>query len=478
VVGAQDDLTIRLHLGVGAGGVGTGAFAANSTIATVGILPTTIAVGDFDEDGIQDLIVAGGSPSLFLLRGLGTAGVPNGTFAAPVAINAGGVTRGVLVHDLNADGIADLAVTGTQLRILYGNGTNGRGDGTFALGPNYPTGATPNHIAAGDLNADGLTDLVVCNTGASSISWFRGQGTGSVPDGTFLTAVTVTTGTGPNAVQVADFDHDGRPDLAVAGNNPNHSTAVLLNQGGVSFEGEQIFPTGGSNPASIVAQDWNEDGTPDLFACNRASQSVTRQLAGCSGAARTIVVTSPNGGEVWSGGTEHTLTWTKSAGVASVDVQLSTDGGANWRTLASGLIGTSFSWTATGPTTTQARIRVVESHAAQFADASDANFTLYDESVLAVGDEIPQRLALLGAWPNPVRQDLTVSLALPTGNTRGTLELLDLAGRRVALRDLSGLAAGRHQVSLLERRAVTPGVYLVRLIRAGEVRSMKVAVVH
>ncbi|HEX5631971.1 MAG TPA: T9SS type A sorting domain-containing protein, partial [Gemmatimonadales bacterium] len=200
--------------------------------------------------------------------------------------------------------------------------------------------------------------------------------------------------------------------------------------------------------------------------------------AGCiAPVASTVTVTAPNGGETWYGGTEHTLTWTRDPGVMTVDVQLSTNGGADWRTLAAGLTGTSFSWTATGPTTTAARIRVVDSHAAQIADQSDADFTLYDESVLDVTSEAP-RLALLGARPNPARQDLNVSLSLPTGDTRGTLELLDLAGRRVAVRDLAGLGAGRHQVALLEGRTVHPGVYLVRLVRGGEMRSMKVAVVR
>ncbi len=478
VVGAQDDNSLRLHLGLGSGGVGSGAFDAGTTLATFAFQPSGIAVDDFDENGLQDLLVAGGSSSLSLLRGQGTAGVPNGTFAAPEAVAAGGVTRGLLVQDLNADGIADVAVSGGGLRILYGNGTSGRGDGTFALGPNYVTGSAPNHIATGDFDADGLTDLVVCNTGTTTISYLKGLGAGGIPNGTFAAPVNVAAGMGPNAVQVADWDHDGRADLAVASNNSNNSTSVLLGFGNGTFEPAQLFPTGGSNPASVVAQDWNEDGTPDLFACNRISLSVSRQLAGCAGTlSSAITVLAPNGGEVWNGGTEHTISWTRGPGVMTVDVQLSTNGGTDWRTLATGLTGTSFSWTATGPTTTQARVRVVNSHAAQFADQSNADFALNDESTLDVTDEAP-RLALLGAWPNPARSELTVSLALPTNDRPGSLELLDLAGRRVAVRDLSGLPAGRHQVPLLEGRPVHPGVYLVRLLRAGEMRSMKVAVIR
>ena len=478
VVGAQGDNSLRLHLGDGAGGVGNGTFNAASLIASVGFAPTGLLVGDFDEDGIQDLIAAGGGTSLSLLRGLGTAGVPSGAFATPVSIDVGGLTRGVTAGDWNGDGITDLAVSGIGVRLLYGNGTGGNGDGTFSIGPSMATGASPNQIATGDFDQDGVTDLAVCNTSSNSVSVLLGNGVPGAPDGTFAAALAAVAGNGPNAVAVADFDHDGRPDLVVASNSASPGTSVLLGRGDGTFENAQLFATGGNGTSFIALQDFNEDGTPDLLACNRTTQNVTRQLAGCAGTlSSAIAVTTPNGGESWIGGTEHTLEWTKGPGVFKVDVQLSTDGGANWRTLASGLTGTSHSWTATGPYTTQARIRIVDSHAEQFADASDADFTLVDESTLAVEDGAP-RFALLGAWPNPARQDLTVSFALPTGVSSGTIELIDLAGRRVASRDLTGFAAGRHQVTLLERRAVTPGVYLVRLSRGGEVRSMKVAVLQ
>src|SRR5262249_52448948 len=147
-----------------------------------------------------------------------------------------------------------------------------------------------------------------------------------------------------------------------------------------------------------------------------------------------------------------------------------------WRTLARGLTGTSYAYTVTAPWTTHARMRVVEGHAAQFAGASSADFEVKDPN-LGVGDG-PARLALLGAQPNPARRDLTVSYSLPSPDVRGSLELLDLAGRRVAVRDLSGESAGRHQVTLLERASLAPGVYLLRLTHDGAVRGMKVAVIQ
>ena len=478
VVGTQDDNSLYLHLGQGTAGVGNGTFGAPSLIAAVGFVPTGIAVADFNEDGILDLAVAGGGSSVALLFGQGAVGVPSGTFAAPVSVSTSAVTRGILAYDFNADGITDLAASGSGVRLLYGNGTAGKGDGTFTLGPNYAASVTPNHLVTADFNADGITDLAVCNTGTSTLFVYLGNGSGGVPDGTFAAGISVPAGTGPNAASIADWNQDGRPDIVVASNNSGNATSVLLGLGNGTFETPQTFATGGNNPAAVAVSDFNEDGTPDLLACNRASQSVTRQLAGCpSVLSHALALVSPNGAETWVGDTAVTVTWTKGADVMTVDLQRSDDSGVNWRTLARGLTGTHYLYTATAPWTTHARFRVVESHAVQFNDASDADFEVREPIPVGVGDTRAM-LALMGAQPNPARQDLTVSYSLAVSGARGTLELLDLAGRRVALRDLTGESAGPHQVRLLERQALRPGVYMLRLTHAGEVRGMKVAVIQ
>jgi hypothetical protein len=478
VVGAQDDNSLYLHLGQGSAGVGDGTFAAGVAVSTLEFSPTGIAAADLNEDGLLDLAVAGGGASIALLFGQGAAGVSNGTFAAPVSVATAASTRGILAYDFNGDGITDLAVSGNGVKLLYGNGSGGKGDGTFTLGPAYVASSTPNHLATADFNGDGIADLAVCNTGASSVNVYLGNGTGGVPDGTFASGISVPAGSGPNAAAIADWDQDGRPDIAIASNNSGNSSSILLGLGNGTFELPLTFATGGGNPAALAVNDFNEDGAPDLLVCNRTSQSVTRQLAGCPGVlSHALAMVSPNGAETWVGDTEHTISWTKGVGVMVVDLQRSDDGGGHWRTLARGLTGTSYAYTVTAPWTTHARFRVVESHASEFADGSNADFEVQEPIALGVGTQ-PAALALLGAQPNPARQDLTVSYSLAVSGARGTLELLDLAGRRVAWRDLSGESAGRHQAQLVERRSLQPGVYMLRLTHAGEVRGMKVAVIR
>jgi hypothetical protein len=86
--------------------------------------------------------------------------------------------------------------------------------------------------------------------------------------------------------------------------------------------------------------------------------------------------------------------------------------------------------------------------------------------------------ALSGVWPNPATgRALMASFALPDG-AAARLELLDVGGRRVAVREVGALGAGRHQVDLDPDRALAAGLYMVRLVRGAGIRSARVAVIR
>src|SRR5437899_13069511 len=79
-----------------------------------------------------------------------------------------------------------------------------------------------------------------------------------------------TTGVSPRTVVVGDFDHDGRPDLAVV-NNGSATVSVLLNDGAGGFRPTTDFGTGG-DPRGLAVGDLNGDGNLDLaVACNAAN---------------------------------------------------------------------------------------------------------------------------------------------------------------------------------------------------------------
>jgi hypothetical protein len=72
---------------------------------------------------------------------------------------------------------------------------------------------------------------------------------------------------------------------------------------------------------------------------------------------------------------------------------------------------------------------------------------------------------------------MKVSFALP-GNAPARLELLDVAGRRVALREVGTLGAGRHEVDLSDGRALDPGLYFLRLTQGRETRTTRVTMLQ
>jgi hypothetical protein len=249
-------------------GKGDGTFLPGQTFPAGGN-PRYVAVGDFNGDGILDLAVANyQSANVSVLLGKG-----DGTFQAAVSYPAGSYPYSVAVGDFNGDGIPDLAVTnGTSngsVSVLLG-----KGDGTFHAAVGYAAGYDPSSVAVGDFNGDGIPDLAVANWLSNNVSVLLGKG-----DGTFLPAQTFPAGTHPWSMAVGDFNGDGKPDLAVAnqGTFPaffDGSLSVLLGKGDGTFPAAPNFPAG-SYPVSVAVGDFNGDGTPDLAVANEGSNNVS-----------------------------------------------------------------------------------------------------------------------------------------------------------------------------------------------------------
>jgi len=189
--------------------------------------PVDIAVGDFNGDGILDLAVLEAGATRVSIS-LGNA---DGTFqsAQPFCTIAstgnpcsvGSEPSSIAVADFNSDGIPDLAVaSGNFVSVALGNG-----DGTFQQPVNYTTALGGNQVRVADLNQDGTPDLVVSVSGGISV--LLGNG-----DGTFQPHTDVATTKGSNYIAIGDFNKDGIPDVVAMGFNGSYASVLLGNGDG------------------------------------------------------------------------------------------------------------------------------------------------------------------------------------------------------------------------------------------------------
>ena len=135
--------------------------------------------------------------------------------------------------------------------------------------PSSPAGTSPHGVGVADFNHDGHQDIAVANYGISgSVSVLSGNG-----DGTFGAQTTAPTGGYAYDLAIADFNGDAIPDIAVANDNAAGTVSLLMGNGDGSFQSPLSFATGAS-PHSIVAGDFNGDGLTDVATMNSGSMSV------------------------------------------------------------------------------------------------------------------------------------------------------------------------------------------------------------
>ena len=237
-------------------GNGMGMFGSAGTV-TANDAAQDVVVGDFNNDGFQDLAVANmltDDVSILLNDGTGTLGA-----ATQVGTGAGGMPRELVAADLNGDGFLDLVVSKPgldEVSVLLNNMMGGFGAAAFA------TGVQPTGIAVADINGDASFDVIVSNTGDGSVSVLLNDGVGALGAATTLNIGVMSTTQG---VTAGDFDMDGDQDVAVVVSD-TMMVQILTNDAGALGIGPAVMVD--PSALDIETGDLDNDGDLDLVITN------------------------------------------------------------------------------------------------------------------------------------------------------------------------------------------------------------------
>ena len=258
-------------------GDGTFAVSAPSPIVNPGqgggdYIAGSMVAADFNGDGKEDLAVVGNYISqggLAILLGNG-----DGTFTqANLNLNPNADYGLVATGDFNGDGIPDLIATnyfdyGTAPTIFLG-----KGDGTFtSSAASFTLDYFPTSVVVGDFNGDGILDLAFSDLNGVEIALGKGDGTFKE---TSASPIQVTSEL--YSLTAGDFSHHGKLDLAGI-DNYNDQIDLLVGAGDGTFTDIVTTPTVSTQfigPFSIVAADFNEDGVPDLAMLTKYANTAT-----------------------------------------------------------------------------------------------------------------------------------------------------------------------------------------------------------
>ena len=234
--------------------------------------PEYMAVADVNNDGYLDVIITGEDTNgLTIYEGNGNGGFTEVTSSAVIPT---GVSLTVAAP-FAGDGAPDLAMYqfgATQVSLFKNNGT-----GTYtALTPiTLPNSGTASWMTFADMTGDGVLDLLLLDSTNYKLSLYQGTG-----NGTFSLYSTTSTSVGPSFVGTADFNNDGKADVYIqtvpASGNGAYNIFVGNGSGGLTESTN--MPALGTSPYFASVADYNEDGRPDLAAVDDVSNLLTLDL--------------------------------------------------------------------------------------------------------------------------------------------------------------------------------------------------------
>jgi hypothetical protein len=407
-----------------------------------------VAAQDLDGDGLAELVLTC-ADTTHVWRSLG-----DGHFVL-LGEYAGGTPVGL--EDLDGDGRPDLGLVAADTQFVM---RAGAADGTFgalqtlpvtflaeALDSNQAVPKT-SAVALADLDGDGLADVVAAvrksafapNVDSVEVLFNLGAGQFTAPEWYDLPSPSPDDTAYPQRIGFGDLDGDGRKDvilLHTASDDHEGHLSMLMNAGARAFTRSAPLDDGNS-PHELTVADMNHDGLSEILTVNSNGFATFH-----------FFVYEDSGGVLRPFDRYRVADVATGLTVADLDA----DGRPDVVTY--------------GPRWGGSLVIVYNRSTRPIADAPAASFK-----------QRPGAVAFASLRPNPSRGRAAIAFTLPTAGAV-SLEVLDIAGRRVRSRQLDGLAAGEHVVSLgAGEPALPPGVYLLRIGHDGKSSVSRFCVVN